>query len=261
MGTKEKLKQIQKWIPITWLYQLQDIHSSLIYRWILHRGSQPIAFNQKSALVFSPHQDDETFGCGGMIAMKREHGIPVAVAFLTDGRGSHGTDSPIKDELVQIRKQEALKALGILGVEASKIHFLDKADGTLQGLESGQRAQTIEQLAELIKIYNPEEVYVPHRKDCHTDHEATYELVKAAITKVGAKIDILQYPIWVFWRAPLFIMLKLQDIAAAYCLSIASVQDKKSQAIASYCSQLETLPRGFVKRFLSSYEIFFKVSQ
>ncbi|KYC43873.1 GlcNAc-PI de-N-acetylase [Scytonema hofmannii PCC 7110] len=261
MSTKEILKRIQKLVPSTWLYQLQDIHSSLIFRWLLYRGTEPAALSEKSALVFSPHQDDETFGCGGAIALKRECGIPVAVVFLTDGQGSHGSDSPIKHEIVQIRKQEALKALDILGVDASKIHFLDKPDGTLPDLQPGQRSETVEQIVQLIKLYSPEEVYVPHRKDCHKDHEATYELVKEAIAKAGVKVELLQYPIWLFWRAPIFIMLKLQDMAAARCLSITSVQNKKSNAIASYCSQLEGLPSGFVKRFLSPYEIFFKVSQ
>ncbi|NMG06428.1 PIG-L deacetylase family protein [Brasilonema sp. UFV-L1] len=258
MKTKEILKFFQKLIPMNLLYLLQNIHSSLLFRWILLKGSEPIGFSKKSAMVFSPHQDDETFGCGGMIALKREHGIPVTVAFLTDGQGSHGPDSQIKEKIIQIRKQEAVKALEILGVETSKIHFLEKPDGTLQDLQKEQREQTIQQLAELLILYQPEEVYVPHRKDCHKDHEATYELVKEAIAQVKIKVELLQYPIWLFWRAPLFIMLKVQDIAAAYRLSIESVQEKKNRAIASYCSQLENLPRSFVKRFVGSYEIFFK---
>jgi LmbE family N-acetylglucosaminyl deacetylase len=258
MKTKEILKILQKLVPNNLLYLLQGIHSNILFRWILLRGSEPLAFSKKSAMVFSPHQDDETFGCGGMIALKREYGIPVVVAFLTDGQGSHDPDSQIKEKIIQIRKQEAVGALEILGVETSKIHFLEKPDGTLQDLQQEERQQTIEQLAELIKFYQPEEVYVPHRKDCHKDHEATYELVKEAITQVGIEVELLQYPIWMFWRAPLFIMLKMQDIAAAYQLSIESVEGKKSRAIACYSSQLESLPRGFVKRFLGPHEIFFK---
>ncbi|MUH00052.1 PIG-L family deacetylase [Scytonema sp. UIC 10036] len=261
MSTKEILKRIQKQVPSSWLYPLQNIHSNLIFWWLLYRGSEPAVFSEKSALVFSPHQDDETFGCGGTIALKRERGIPVAVVFLTDGQGGLSPDSPIKHEIVQIRKQEALKALDILGVEASRIHFLDKPDGTLPDLQPDSRTETLEQIVQLIKLYNPEEVYVPHRKDCHKDHEATYELVKEAIAKAGIKVELLQYPIWMFWRAPIFIMLKLQDMAAAHCLSITSVQNKKSQAIASYRSQIGGLPSGFVKRFSSPYEIFFKATQ
>ncbi|GAX38079.1 PIG-L deacetylase family protein [Nodularia sp. NIES-3585] len=256
---KTQLQRLQKIFPHTWLEQLQYIHSSLLCRWILLRGSQTLAFNQKSAMVFSPHQDDETFGCGGMIAHKREQGIPVIVVFLTDGQGSGGSVPNAQNNIVQIRQQEAIEALSILGVEASEIHFLAKLDGSLQDLNNDDKQQTIEQVSELIRCYQPGEVYVPHRKDCHKDHEATYKLVKAAIAQNNLIVDLLEYPIWLFWRSPLFILLKLDDLAAAYCFSITSVQAKKKRAIASYKSQIESLPRGFIKRFLGSYEIFFKV--
>lgn len=256
MKIKIYLQQIQKLIPSFWLEQMQYIHSSLLVRWILFQGSKPLEFSQKSAMVFSPHQDDETFGCGGMIAQKCEQGISVFVVFLTDGRGSSNAES--KTKIVQIRKQEAIKALTILGVEASKIHFLDKQDGKLLNLNIEEKHQIISQIAELIKDYQPEEVYVPHKKDCHRDHEASYNLVKSAIREAGIDTELIQYPVWLFWRAPLFVMLKLPDIAAAYCVSIASVQEKKKQAIAAYTSQLNGLPHGFVKRFFSNYEIFFK---
>ncbi|MEC4884057.1 MAG: PIG-L family deacetylase [Scytonema sp. PMC 1070.18] len=258
MSIRQVLKQVQKYIPDSWLYQLQTINSTLILRWILNKGSEPLPFSQKSAMVFSPHQDDETFGCGGTIALKREQGVPVSVVFLTDGQGCYGPDYPNKDEIVQIRKQEALQALGTLGVEPSKIHFLDKEDGTLQQLNSEKRQQIIEQLADLIKLYNPEEIYVPHSKDCHKDHEATYVLVKEAIAKAGIQAELLQYPIWMFWRAPLFIMLTPKDIASAYYFSITSVKDKKNEAVNSYSSQLKFLSPNFINRFLEPYEIFFK---
>ena len=259
MNTKQTRRQLKKLVPKTWLYLMQYIHSSLIFQWIYRRGSKPLAFSQKSAMVFSPHQDDETFGCGGMIALKRKHGIPVAVAFLTDGQGIDDLDAHSKSKIIQIRKQEAVNALKILGVEPSEIKFLEKPDSKLQDLENEEKQQTIEQVISLLKYYKPEEVYVPHRNDCHRDHEVTYELVKEAIAQTGIEVELLQYPIWLLWEAPLFLKLKLQDIAAAYRLSIEPVQDKKHQAIASYYSQLESLPRGFVKLFLGSYEIFFKV--
>ncbi|MBE9007085.1 PIG-L family deacetylase [Fortiea sp. LEGE XX443] len=259
MKIKNYLQKIQKLIPSAWLERMQYIHCSLLVRWILLRGSQPLEFSQKSAMVFSPHQDDETFGCGGMIAHKCQQGIPVLVVFLTNGQGSRNADVESRNKIVQTRKQEAIKALNILGVETSAIYFLDKADGSLQDLKTEEKQQAIAQIAELLNSYQPEEVYVPHRKDCHRDHEAAYDLVKAAINQTQIAAELIQYPIWLFWRAPLFIMLKLPDIAAAYCFSIASVQEKKNQAIASYTSQLDSLPNGFIKRFLGAYEIFFKV--
>lgn len=257
MNTKINLQYIQRLIPQSWLYQMQYIHSSLLWQWILDWGSKPLAFSQKSAIVFSPHQDDETFGCGGMIALKREQGITVVVAILTDGRGST-SDIYSQNKIIEIRKQETVTALKILGVESSEIYFLDKPDGTLRDLNLAEKQQTIIEVVELLKHYQPGEVYVPHYKDCHQDHEATYYLVKEAIAQAKITVEFLQYPIWLFWRAPLFILLKIQDISAAYQLSIESVQNKKNQAIAAYPSQIQSLPRGFIQRFLTSKEIFFK---
>jgi LmbE family N-acetylglucosaminyl deacetylase len=145
-----------------------------------------------------------------------------------------------------------------LGVNTSEIHFLNHRDGSLAALNIEKKQQIITQISELLKFYNPGEVYVPHRKDCHQDHEATYDLVKEALKQSKITAEILQYPIWVFWRSPLFIFLKLQDIAAAYRLSVTSVKVKKERAIAAYPSQLQILPYGFIKRFLNSEEIFFK---
>jgi LmbE family N-acetylglucosaminyl deacetylase len=257
VSIKDNLKNLQRLIPPEWLYFLQNIHSKLLSTWIVKHGSQPLTVSQKSAIVFSPHQDDETLGCGGMMAQKRQLGIPVAVVFLTDGQGGIASEAD-KRKVIQIRKQESLKALSILGVNPSDIYFLDKIDGGLKDLDSQAKQQTIDQISELIRLYKPGEIYVPHYKDCHQDHEATFKLVKEAIAQTKVNTELLQYPIWLFWRAPLFILLKLSDITTAYHLSIASVQEKKQQAIAAYSSQVQNLPSGFLKRFLSLDEIFFK---
>lgn len=258
LSVKIYLQNLQKSIPLVWLEKAQYIHSWLIYKWLLVSGSQALVCSGKSVMVFSPHQDDETFGCGGLIAHKRENNIPVTVVFVTDGRGTKSLNVDSQNEIIQTRQREAIAALTILGVEASNIHFLSKPDGNLSLMDDGEHQQTISQIAELINHYQPQQVYVPHKKDCHRDHEATYKLVKEAIQQAKINVEIFQYSVWLFWRAPIFILLKFQDIADAYKLSIVPVQDKKKRAIAAYASQITNLPRGFIKQFLSSYEIFFK---
>ncbi|WP_017651396.1 PIG-L deacetylase family protein [Fortiea contorta] len=253
------LRGLKRVIPEKFLHRVQYIHSRSVNRWILQHHSEVLKINQKSTMVFSPHQDDETFGCGGMISLKREQGTPVVVVFITDGHGCGGSKPLSKDKIIEMRQQEAITALGILGVAASEIHFLQKPDGQLQSLQTEERKKTIAQIVQLFKTYQPEEVYVPHRKDSHADHQATYELVKEAINQAKITIDLLQYAIWLFWESPLFVQLKLQYLSAAYQLSISSVQHKKTQAIAAYRSQLECLPPGFVKLFFNPNEIFFKV--
>ena len=235
---------------------LRNITSYLLFLLILFGKSRSLAPSRKSAIIFSPHQDDETLGCGGMIALKRQLGVPVKVVFMTDGR--YGIDHSQPEEVIKIRQQEAVAALGNLGVTPSEIHFLNLVDGDLAILPDEQRQQLIAKLSHLLQIFMPEEVYVPHYKDFHEDHEATYKLVQIAIASSGIKVELWQYPIWLLWQNPLSLKLKSQDIAGAYRLAINAVQNQKHQAIETYKSQIPGLTRGFLKRFFSPYELFFK---
>ena len=237
--------------------QLRLHNTNILYYWIFYFRSQSLTVSQKSAMIFAPHQDDETLGCGGLIALKRSLGVPVKVVFMTDGR--YGYTSEITSEkITNIRQQEAVNALQILGITDSYIHFLNQIDGSLENLSDRQRQLVIKQLVQLLQSFKPGEVYVPHSKDVHKDHEATYKLVKEAIAASGLHLELLQYPVWFFWQNPLFLKIKLADINNAYRLAIPTVNDKKKQAIVTYHSQLPILPTPFLKRFFLPYEIFFK---
>ncbi len=256
-------------LKMTWLCYLRAFHAAMLARWIFYSQSQVLPVNQKSAIVFSPHQDDETLGCGGAIALKRDRGVAVKVVFLTDGKGSHRSSPMQADKLNQVRKQEALTALQILGIDPTDISFLDLPDGQLQNLSKSQHQYAIDQLTQLIQSFQPGEIYVPHRQDRHQDHEATYQLVREAIALSSIQTNLLQYPIWIFWQAPLLLKLKLDELQGAYRLSIEPVQARKNRAIAAYRSQYlpldsstnSALPRGFLKQFFLPYEIFFQTTE
>ncbi|MDM9383202.1 PIG-L family deacetylase [Chlorogloeopsis sp. ULAP01] len=235
----------------------QLIQAEILFRWILPTKSQPLSVSQKPAMVFAPHQDDETFGCGGMIALKRELGVPVKVVFLTDGHKSYFQIKP--EDIVQVRKQEATTALNILGVESPEdIYFIEQPDGELRHISNEQQSNTINQLLQLLESFQPAEVYVPHQKDKHPDHEATYDLVYAALQKSGIKAQVFQYPIWLFWKMPPLFRVNLKPLGQSYQLSIKSVLNKKQQAIHVYDSQRHTLPFSFMRRFFLPSEIFFQ---
>lgn len=237
--------------------KLRSIGADILSRWILYFKSQPLTVSKKSAMVFSPHQDDETLGCGGTIALKRSLGVPVEVIFLTDGR--YGRPDWITPETItDIRQQEATNALNILGIASSETHFLNQIDGSLQNLANDQRQYIVNELVKRLQSFMPEEIYVPHRKDAHGDHEATYELVQEAIAASGIQVELLQYPIWMLWQHPLSFDLNFEEIGNAYRLAIDSVKDRKKQAIETYSSQMPGLPSGFLARFFLPYEIFFK---
>jgi N-acetylglucosamine malate deacetylase 1 len=237
-------------------YKIRNTNTK-VFNWILQSGSQPLKVSNKSAIVFAPHQDDETLGCGGMIALKRSQGVPVKVMFLTDGR--YGRPEWVKPEdIIPYRQQEAKNALNHLGVEPSEIEFLNYTDGSLAKLPHEQRQQLIAHLVDVLKSFQPGEVYVTHGKDGHPDHEYTYEIVRCAIAQSQIPAVLLQYPIWVFWYNLLPLRQCFQSVANSYCLNISSVYEQKKQAMNYYHSQLPNLPNSLLNSFFSPYEIFIK---
>jgi N-acetylglucosamine malate deacetylase 1 len=228
-----------------------------VLRWVLQSRSQLFKMTSKPILVFSPHQDDETLACGGLIAIKRSQNIPVHVVFLTDGRYGK-PDWILPEDIVQVRRQEALDAAMVLGVESDHVHFFDYADASLSDLTASARQALIERLAEMIQTLKPEEVYVPHSADNHPDHEATFKIVQAALLHAKASCDLFQYPVWLFWQPLRSQLFKKRCLSGSFRLPIATVKSHKDRAIAMYQSQLPGLSARFLRQFDSPYEIFSK---
>jgi LmbE family N-acetylglucosaminyl deacetylase len=211
-------------------------------------------------MIVAPHQDDETLGCGGLIALKRERGAAVQAVFLTDGSAATNQE-PGKGQnaFTQMRKQEALAALKILGVDEASVFFLDMPDSHLSEAPQGEIAA--ERLSKLLATHRPQEVYAPHHHDRHPDHEAAWRITQAAIRQAGLSVDLVQYPIWMMWSAPLFFRLTPRHLAGAHRLCVRSALSQKRRAIAAYPSQCATLPKGFLDQFLGPCEIFFRSEQ
>jgi N-acetylglucosamine malate deacetylase 1 len=211
-----------------------------------------VTISNTPAIVFAPHQDDETLGCGGLIALKRSLGIAVRVIFLTNG-DIHGSGL----DTVQIRRQEALEALSRLGVAAAEVDFWDYPDGELGRLSAAQQMNLQQQIMAALAIVPGAEIYVPHAIDQHGDHEATYQCVIAAIAQTDESYLVYQYPIWIFWKAPLFLKLKPHHLQGWQLLNINDVMAQKQAAIAAHASQVSTFPTGFIKQFQRPEEWFY----
>lgn len=243
---------------ISFRNKLREYHTSLVYGAVRLVISKPIQVSRNPAIVFAPHHDDETFGCGGLIALKRRLGVRVKLVILTDGARSHdlaGTVEP--GALPEIRKNEALRAAEALGVESGDVIFLNMPDQGLGGLSGKSKEQTAQWIMKLLEDFQAREIYVPHRRDRHPDHEATYRIVTEAIRQSALSLEVFQYPVWLVWGSRLGLRLTVSDLSYARFLSIGEVHQKKLHAIAAYRSQTDTLPRGFLKQSLKKYEIFF----
>jgi LmbE family N-acetylglucosaminyl deacetylase len=141
-------------------------------------------------LVLAPHPDDETLGCGGAILAAREAGARVTIAFLTDGADSHSRFLP-GAELAAIRREEAVAAAAVLGVEESDLRFLGYRDGRL----ADQEGRCREEIAELARVCRPWALFAPCPWDVSSDHLAASRIAAS----VAAEGPVLYgYATW-FW--------------------------------------------------------------
>ena len=238
---------------------IQLVQVVLVRRWLIHRDQRPMVVRSGAAVVVAPHQDDETLGCGGLIALKRQINARVEIVFLTDGSVYDGRDLATPTlELIAMRRREALSALAALGVPPDHVHFFDGPDGTLNDLGKQRRARLVAELAALIQCTEPLEIYVPHLADRHPDHEAAFAITADALAVARSPAQIWQYPIWLTWRAALLVDLRPQEFQGARCLDIHRVRRVKRLAIEAYVSQLATFPAHFLDVFLWPYEIYFR---
>ncbi len=151
----------------------------------------------RPAVVLAPHPDDETLGCGGLIALKRDRGVPVTVVFMTDGAHSH-VHLVDAQELAARRRREADAACAVLGVEHSAVNHLMIRDGAL----SDSAQQAMELLAPLLDNSQGHQLIVPHPDESPLDHRATFQIAEQVLRRSGDTMDALLYPVWLWDQFP-----------------------------------------------------------
>ncbi|MFO8003031.1 PIG-L deacetylase family protein [Thioalkalivibrio sp.] len=148
-------------------------------------------------LVVAPHMDDESLGCGMLLA-QRDPAQRVHVIFASDG--SRSPPLPPGDDaiegLVGRRQKEARLALTELGVADTAVEFLGFPDGTLDS-NSGLLQSALEAR---IRELQPAHVFVPFRYDRHPDHLAVNRAVTGLQSAQGIQIEVWEYFVYSQWR-------------------------------------------------------------
>ncbi len=217
-------------------------------------------------IVFAPHPDDEVLGCGGLLTLKRIEGVPVCVAYITDGRASHPAHPVLTPEMLVVqRKAEAQTAMGLLGVERAALQFLEVPDGTLMHLNVPADDELIRRIAAVLRSTRPSEIFLPYRHDGSSEHDAAFIFVVRALEQTGLQPRILEFPVWSWWN-PLLLIRPLFTSRKVWRSDFRGRENIKKQALATYVSQVEPTPpwtmpvlsNKFVSFFTSSEEFFFE---
>lgn len=205
-------------------------------------GEQPL-------LVLAPHPDDETFGCGGLIAECCCRNQPVYIVVLTDGSGSHPRSREYpKNHLVALRAAETREAVATLGVPPGHVQFLGLRDGYLLKHDAPPIVADIMKFAGSRGVQT---VVTTWKHDPHPDHRAAYRLGRRVARELGA--GLLQCPVW-GWTIPPEAWLPRMQVRGAR-LDISRHVAVKRQATACYRSQTTDLIRDDPVGFRMSPEI------
>lgn len=213
-------------------------------------------------VILAPHPDDESIGCGGLIAASQALGRRVEVVVATDGCGSHPHSPTYPPErLSAVRRDEVAGAVQILGVHAASLTFLDLKDGAAP--KSGLMFDAaVEQIGTVVDRIEASALFVTWSHDPHCDHEAAAAMA-AAVARTRPGLRIWHYPIWGLHRMP---GEPIDASPRGVRFDIAPWLALKRRAIAAHASQLGTLikddPDGFaltdavLAPFLGTFERF-----
>ncbi len=209
----------------------------------------PLSLPAERILVIAPHPDDETLGCGGLIAALCAAGRAFHIVFVTDGGASHtrSRDWP-RERLAGQREAEAEEALARLGAAGQARTFLRLHDADMPARGSPAWRDALEQLSGIVAAFRPDLVLVPWRRDPHRDHRDSWRLTMDALQACGAAPETLEYAIWLDeLGAP-------EDRPAPgeaelIAFDIADAVARKRDAVAAHLSQTTGLiaddPSGF----------------
>jgi LmbE family N-acetylglucosaminyl deacetylase len=160
----------------------------------------------RRVLAVAAHPDDESVGCGGLLALLADAGAEVHMCFATDGEATIGAAAP-PAEVGRRRRLEAEAACRVLGTRPPR--FLGHPDGGLA--DAATLAGDIQHLVDELR---PEVLLAPWELDGHPDHRALHAALPTDV------------PVWGYetWT----------PLTPNRVVDISTVFARKEQALACY---------------------------
>lgn len=127
----------------------------------------------KRTLVIAPHPDDETLGCGGTLLRRKANHEEIAWLIVT----AISEQSGWPRERVHQREAEVAQVAELIGF--NRVFNLQLPPAQLDQVPMAELAK---KFSEVFDAFQPEEVFLPHRADVHSDHRIVFD-VAATSTK------------------------------------------------------------------------------
>jgi LmbE family N-acetylglucosaminyl deacetylase len=192
-----------------------------------------VVTGRAAALILAPHPDDESLGCGGLIAQACEAGWPPLVVVLTDGTGSHTRSRMYPPpRLRALREAETAQAVAALGLSADRVVFMRLKDSAAPH-EGRDFEAAVARIGQLAASHACSAILAPWEHDPHGDHVAAHRMAVAVSRR--AALRLVSFPVW-GWTLPEDMDLP-GSMPVGVRLDIARYLIAKRAAIAAHASQ------------------------
>jgi LmbE family N-acetylglucosaminyl deacetylase len=201
----------------------------------------PTSLPVSNVLVIAPHQDDESLGCGGLIARLGKASRNFHTIFVTDGGASHlGSREWPRSRVAAQRELEAAEALACLGIGNCPKTFLRLPDANMPVASSPAWNSALAHVLGILQLFCPQLVLLPWRRDPHRDHRDSWRLATDAIANSATQTATLEYAIWLeeFGQPDDF---PRADEAERIDFDIAAAVPAKRAAVGAHRSQTTNL--------------------
>lgn len=209
--------------------------------------AQPVQLEKlehKTVLLFTPHPDDDTFCCGGTLALlaRRQNNIHIVI-YTNDDKGSYDPDMT-SERLARIRMAEEEEACRIVGIPKQNIHWLEYHDGML---EYANPRDLVEEVTRIIRKYRPDvvmsidpgsETVRWHKTDHRMAANNTADAIRAAEWHLYFPNQRLHEGLEP-WKVPIEAYFYVTPGDANYWVNIDDVADLKLAAATAHVSQWE----------------------
>jgi LmbE family N-acetylglucosaminyl deacetylase len=208
----------------------------------------------KNAIVFTPHNDDDSVGCIGTLIKLKEEGYNIIKVIFSAGQKSH---PHYKEEIIIHKRIKEAEGLGKRFGISQNIYFSlrdNKLDEEIISKDIKERIKRI------LKKYKPRKIFVTSEFDIHRDHRAVNQVVVKVVDDLNYNADVYTYEVWNILKENKPVI--YSDISKYFKAKIAMMKSFRSQWMFMYPLMFVSYVRGMFYGFKNNCryaEKFYKI--
>lgn len=183
-------------------------------------------------LVVAPHPDDEVLGVGGTLLRRKAEGVKVAWLIVSNISVESGWDK----KKVEQRAEEIARVTGVFGFDE-----VFKLDFPTTQLDRVPMSDLVRGISDAFRVFEPDEVFVPHSSDVHTDHRVVFDAV-ASCTKWFRYPSVKRVLAYETLSETDFSLSRCEGFRPNVFVDVAQYLDDKLRAMDIYASELGSFP-------------------